>query len=147
MSEPGVPPQQPNPGQQSWNPAQQGGVPQGAPPPAPAARPSRGRKIGGILVAVLILAAIAAFSWFMGRDDATKAKVGDCLKQTGDNSVQVVECSDSEATLKVVGRVEDKTQIEAQLSACDAFEGAESTYWEGKQGEKGLVLCLAKNTK
>jgi hypothetical protein len=145
MSQPGVPPQQPNPGEPTpWNPAPQGAPP---PPPAPVARPSRGRKIGGIIVAVLILAGIAGFSWFMSRDDATNAKVGDCLKQTGDNSVQVVDCSDSEATLKVVGRVEDKTQIEGQLSACDGVEGTESSYWEGKQGEKGLVLCLAKNTK
>ena len=146
MSQPGLPPQQPNPGGDApWTPGSQPTPP--PPPPAPAARRSRGRKIGGIVFTVLVFVVIAGVSWFLRQDDAISAKVGDCLKQTGDNSVEVVACSDAAATLKVVGRVENKTQVEAQISACSGIEGAESTYWEGEQGEKGLVLCLAKNTK
>jgi hypothetical protein len=58
-----------------------------------------------------------------------------------------VKCDDASATYKVVGRVDDKTEVEASLDACDAFvsQGATQVYWQGKSGAKGLVLCLAKN--
>jgi hypothetical protein len=85
---------------------------------------------------------------------AGSADVGDCLAGKGIDSgndrfqkadLEVVECSDSEARYKVVGKVENKTQTEAVDAVCEPFTGAELIYWEGRQGEEGTVLCLQTN--
>lgn len=166
MSSPGGP-QQPYPndqfGQQGGGspppepggfppPAQPGGFPppQGGsfPPAGPAPQPARSgggmrRRIITIVVALVVLGGIAAVGAYLNRDAASKAKVGDCVTQEGANDLKVVECGDASADFKVVGRVEDKTQSEASLGACEPFADAESAYWEGESGKKGLVLCLA----
>jgi hypothetical protein len=90
-----------------------------------------------------VVGGLVAVGLYFGRDAASKAKVGDCVQQQGSNDLKVVKCDDTKANFKVVGRVEDKTQVEASLGACDDFPDAQSAYWEGKSGEKGLVLCLA----
>jgi hypothetical protein len=140
-------------------PAQQGGFPPppqgggfpppqggGFAPPGPAPQPARrggaGRLIVILVVVVVVIGGLITLGVFLNRDAASNAKVGDCVQQSGDD-VSVVKCDDTNADFKVVGRVEDKTQVEASLSACDPFPDAESLYWEGKPGEKGLVLCLA----
>ena len=43
----------------------------------------------------------------------------------------------------MVGKLENKTMVDASLDACAPFPKATSSYWEGKSGEVGLVLCLA----
>ena len=142
------PPQQggfPPPQQGGFPPPQQGG---GFPPPGPAPQPVRRgggmrRRIITIVVALVVIGALAAVGAYLNRDAASKAKVGDCVQQSGSNDLKVVKCDDANADYKVVGRVDDKTQTEASLSACDPFPDAESAYWEGEQGKKGLVLCLA----
>jgi hypothetical protein len=101
------------------------------------------RRIITIVVALVVLGGIAAVGAYLNRDAANKANVGDCVTQEGANDLKVVECTDASADFKVVGRVEDKTQSEASLGACDDYPETESAYWEGKPGEKGLVLCLA----
>jgi hypothetical protein len=101
------------------------------------------RRIITIVVALVVIGGLAAVGTYLNRDAASKAKVGDCVQQQGSNDLKVVKCDDANADYKVVGRVENKTQVEAGLSACDAFPDAESAYWEGEQGKKGLVLCLA----
>jgi len=143
----------PPPAQQGgFPPPQQGGIapPQagGFPPPGPAPQPVRSgggarRRIITIVVALVVIGGLVAVGAFLNRDAASKAKVGDCVQQQGSNDLKVVKCDDSSADFKVVGRVENKTQVEASLSACDSFPDAESAYWEGEQGKKGLVLCLA----
>ena len=67
--------------------------------------------------------------------------------RTGANSVKIVKCDDASATFKVVGRVDDKTEVDASIDACDSYasQGAVSVYWQGTSGGKGMVLCLAKN--
>jgi hypothetical protein len=132
-------------------PAQQGGFPPpqgGGFPPGPAPQPARRgggmrRRIITIVVALVVIGGLAAVGTFLNRDAASKAKVGDCVQQEGTNDLKVVKCDDAAADFKVVGRVEDKTQSEASLSACDPFADTESAYWEGEPGKKGLVLCLA----
>jgi hypothetical protein len=132
----------PPPEQQGGFPPPQGG---GFPPPGPA-QPARrggaGRLIVILVVALVVIGGLIALGVVLNRDAASNAKVGDCVQQSGDD-IKVVKCDDTNAAYKVVGRVEDKTQVEARLSACDSFPDAESSYWEGKPGEKGLVLCLA----
>lgn len=151
---PGQPgqPQFPPPG----DPNQAGGFPPpqggGFPPPGPAPQPARSgggmKKVISIVIGIVVVAVIgfgvrAAIDYF-DKDAANKAKVGDCVAQEGSDDVKVVECGSSDADFKVVGRVEDKTQAEAGISACGPFveQGAEQAYWEGERGKKGLVLCL-----
>jgi hypothetical protein len=143
MSNPGARPQEPdNPGRPTWN-------------PAPAQRPvaaggSRRRQVIVLVVLVLVTGALLGGVWFATRSHPENAKVGDCVQQTGSDSIKIVNCSDSKADLKVVGRVEDKTRAEAGYglsTVCDAYQDAEQMFWQGEQGKKGFVLCLAKNSK
>jgi hypothetical protein len=99
------------------------------------------------LITLVVVAGLVGVAVFFTRNNASTAKVGDCVQQKGENSVSVVKCDDPKADFKVVGRVENKTQSDALISACDPFQnqGAEAAFWEGKQGETGFVLCLAKN--
>ena len=134
-------------------PAQPPTPPPFAPQPAPGQpvvpgkvrNPQRRQRIVGLVTIVVILAILGGVLWAT-RHNASTAKVGDCMKQTGANSLEVVKCDDPKASFKVVGKVEDKTQTEATFSACDPFEAQkpESVYWEGKSGKTGYVLCLAK---
>lgn len=113
-------------------------------PPRPTPRGGGAKRaIITIVVLLLVVGGIAAAGAYFGRNAASKAKVGDCVQQKGPNDLAVVKCSDAKADFKVVGRVENKTQIDAGINACKPFPEAEQAYWEGKQGEKGLVLCLA----
>jgi hypothetical protein len=127
--------------EQSWPPT----APPGAflPPP----RRSKRRQVIVLTVFLGLVAALFGVIWSQTRHNPEAARVGDCVRQTGADSVQVVDCGDPNAAFKVVGRVEDKTQVEASLSACDPYagQGAKQAYWSGKLGEKGYVLCLAKN--
>jgi hypothetical protein len=145
------------PAQPGYPSAQQPPTPAPFPPqPAPGQpvvpgkvrNPQRRQRIVGIVTVVVILAILGGVLWAT-RHNASTAKVGDCMKQTGANSLEVVKCDDAKASFKVVGKVEDKTQSEAQFSACDPFEAQkpESVFWQGRAGEKGFVLCLAKTGK
>ncbi|MEJ3654672.1 hypothetical protein WEH80_17025 [Actinomycetes bacterium KLBMP 9759] len=149
-------PGQQGPGQQ-W-PGQQGngygpgdtapGLPHPVPRPAPGPPPRvrRSKKWLGWVVALLVLAGLGgAGYWFIGRTAPAAAAVGDCVAERGTDDVAVVPCGDPSAAFRVVGRLEDRTMIDASLFACTPFPDATSSYWQGKQGvgELGLVLCLA----
>ena len=105
----------------------------------------RGLVTLGVLVVVVVIVAVVAA--YFRKSEAASAKVGDCMQQTGTNSLKIVKCTDPNAKYVVVGRVENKTEIEAGIDACSDFDdkGVVSSYWEGKEGvdEKGMVLCLA----
>jgi hypothetical protein len=120
-------------------------VPGGA--PGGAARPRNPKKRQKIVLAVFLLVVVAFFAvvYFATRHNADTAKVGDCVSQSGENSVKVVKCDDPAAAFKVVGRLQGKTQDEATTTACKPFEGAgaQQAYWQGVAGQTGLVLCLA----
>jgi hypothetical protein len=82
------------------------------------------------------------------------AKAGDCLsgKSIDERSdrfqeadLEVVECTETDAKYKVVGRVDNKTQAQATDEVCQPFAEAELIYWQGRAGEEGTVLCLKKN--
>jgi hypothetical protein len=138
------PPPAGDPSQGGFPPPQGGGFPPG-PAPQPARRGGAGRAIVILVVVLVVVGGLAAAGWYFSRDAANKANVGDCVQQQGSDDLKVVDCASADADYKVVGRVEDKTQTEASLGACDDFtdQGAESAYWEGESGKKGLVLCLA----
>ncbi|MCR6481941.1 hypothetical protein M8542_03845 [Amycolatopsis sp. OK19-0408] len=123
----------------------------GPPGPAqpPAAAPKKGKRRQKIVLTVflIVVAGILALVWALSRDNGENAQVGNCVTESGENYVKIVDCGAANATLKVVGRVEDKTQIEAQVSACNGYPDADSVFWEGKEGQTGVVLCLAKTGK
>jgi hypothetical protein len=114
---------------------------------APAGR-RRGKRRQIVALVVFLVVVAVAFGgiWLGTRHSASTATVGDCVHQTGTDAVTVVACTDPTADFKVVGRVENKTQVDAGLSACDPYvdQGAETFYWAGQPGKTGYVLCLAK---
>jgi hypothetical protein len=116
--------------------------------PVKTPNPQRRQRIVALVTVAVILALLGGVLWATRHNPST-AKVGDCMKQTGTDSLEVVKCDDPKAAYKVVGKVADKTQVEAQFSACDAYQAqnAESAYWQGKSGKTGYVLCLAKTGK
>lgn len=109
-------------------------------------RRSKRRQL--IILSVFLAAVVAFFGFAFAatRHNPGSAKVGDCVRQTGADWVQVVDCSDSPAAFKVVGRVENRTEVDASLNACDPFAdlGATQAFWSGEAGRTGYVLCLAK---
>lgn len=109
-------------------------------------RPKRRQKIV-LTVFLVVVVAFFGLIWFATRHNPEGAKVGDCVRQTGSDSVRVVGCADPAAAFRVVGRVNDRTEFQASLSACAPFadQGAEQFYWSGKLGKTGYVLCLARN--
>jgi hypothetical protein len=117
-----------------------------AQPPAAPKKPKRRQKIV-LTVFLVVVAGILALVWVATRSNGENAQVGNCVTESGENYVKIVDCGAGDATMKVVARVEDKTRTEAQAGACDAHPDADSVFWEGKEGATGVVLCLAKTGK
>ena len=103
-------------------------------------RASAGQADGCSLV---IMGVIGGAGWYATHTAPASAAVGDCLAQTGGNELTKVGCGDPSARFKVLGKLENKTMVDASLDACAQFPKATSSYWEGKSRELGLVLCLA----
>ncbi|MGK3201746.1 LppU/SCO3897 family protein [Amycolatopsis sp. MEPSY49] len=125
----------------------QAGMPGPAQPPAAAPKKSKRRQKIVLTVFLILVAAVLALVWAATRSNGENAQAGNCVTESGDNYVKIVDCGAPEATLKVVARVEDKTRIEAQISACTPYPDADQVFWQGKEGETGVVLCLAKTGK
>jgi hypothetical protein len=119
-----------------------------ATPTPPAAPTPKARRIGIIAaVAVAAIALLAVAGWFyLGRTKPVDAQVGQCLAGTtidklDANKLKIVDCTASDASFKVVQRVEGKTDAESN-SACPSAV-TEYVYWSGRsEGAKGTVLCL-----
>lgn len=98
------------------------------------------------LIAVLFMAVFLGLlllgAVLLNRGGAASATVGDCVALTGSESIKVVSCDDGDADFKVVGRIAEKTEIEATISECVPFPDADHVYWQGKSGMRGVVLCL-----
>jgi hypothetical protein len=116
-------------------------------PPAPSRGRGKRRQVVVLVVLLVVAGVVFGGIWLATRHNAVTAKVGDCVHQTGTDAVTVVACTDPGADFKVVGRVENQTEVDAGLSACDPYvsQGAEQFYWAGVEGKPGYVLCLAKN--
>jgi hypothetical protein len=107
------------------------------------------RQLVVLTIFLLVGAVMFALFWFGSRNDAPKAadaKVGDCLHQVGLTSAETVNCDDANADFKVVGRVEGQYQAQSTVgvtTACDQWPEATTTYWVGRPGERGSLLCLS----
>lgn len=92
--------------------------------------------VQGLLAVVLVGGALFALWYFNGRVAAGGAEVGDCLNAEN----KLVECSESGAAYRVVGRLEG-------IHDCDAFPSATSRYTQftsrGGEARNQLTLCLA----
>jgi len=89
------------------------------------------------------LSGLGGAGWYATHTAPASAAVGDCLAQTGGNELTKVGCGDPSARFEVLAKLENKTMVDASLDACADVPKATSSYWEGKSGELGLVLCLA----
>ncbi|MER7005444.1 hypothetical protein ABT297_20690 [Dactylosporangium sp. NPDC000555] len=128
------PQQQPQEQEQAQAPLQQPVAPQPA---------KKGIKVPRLVISLVILVVLGAVGWYLNRDAALNAKVGDCLHQKSANNVVLVKCDSADANFVVLGRVEDKTESEVdKAGVCDQWADTTSAYWEGKRGRKGTVLCL-----
>ncbi|MEV4437452.1 hypothetical protein AB0K09_00295 [Streptomyces sp. NPDC049577] len=157
--QPGQFPQQPGPyGQQPPGPyGQQPGQPVPPPPygqqqpgawggaPVPPAAPSRGKKIGK-KIGGIVLALIASVGFYVVKhvitdDDTTSLSVGDCLQNKGtDNKpdIKKVDCSDSKAQHKVLKKVDGSTLY---TLACQNVEGTTAALTWQERSDK-FTLCL-----
>jgi TIR domain len=117
--------------------------PRPAPNTVPRPMPRPRRRVRRLVVGAAVISLIVIGATIGSPDGATAvAGVGDCVAQTGDNSLSKVACTDKAARFRVASRVENKTMVDASLDACKAFPKATSAYWEGESGQPGIVLCL-----
>ncbi|MEU8120554.1 hypothetical protein AB0C21_17740 [Spirillospora sp. NPDC049024] len=118
------------------------------PPVPPRARKGRAAKrIAGLVFLLAIVGALVLVR-IATKNAPESAKAGDCVARDGD-SVKVVRCTDSNAAFKVVGKVENKTQVQFSVGSstiCRPFPGATSAFWKGEVGGEGYVLCLGRLT-
>jgi hypothetical protein len=120
----------------------------------PAAEPKKGggvgKIIGGVVVALIVIAAVAVFKFgLLSKLDSSNpanAASGACLTDAPKvEDVKVVDCGSADAKHKVLAVLENKTEAEA-LSECEKVQGAEAyliTY-DTKNitaSSKGRVLC------
>ncbi|MFJ6571402.1 hypothetical protein ACIQNU_28715 [Streptomyces sp. NPDC091292] len=135
--------QQPTMPQQPGQPGQPG-IPQqpspyfnqgGPVPPQPQRRNFKTWIRVGVVVVGLV---VVAGAWLASRDDASTAKVGDCMSisnpdSSTDPGLEVVECSNSKAKYKVEEKKDDN-------SGCDRTKYSEYTE---TGGSKDFTLCLS----
>ena len=133
------------PGQQPGQPGVPGqpGLPGQLPVPPQPAQKSGVKKLlaigGPILVAGVV--GVRALGLFGGGDP----EVGDCIKESGKTSWDVVDCGSDDAQYKVVG-IEEKKQTQAEFEAdensCSGFPATEIVLWSGLAPEDdGTVFC------
>ena len=91
----------------------------------------------------MIVGGVGGAVWYGTHAGPASTNIGDCLAQTGGNELSKVDCGDASAKFQVLGKIENKTVVDATLDVCAPFPKATSAYWEGESGQRGLVLCLA----
>lgn len=120
--------------------------------PAPKKSSGIGKRIIGIVVAIVIAGGIFLVKNTFFGDKTADAKVGDCVAASGDEKsaeAKVVKCGTSEAAYTVVGRVAGETDVNGK--ACDQYfteEGVSYSAFSVDKGNKSdnYMLCL-KPTK
>lgn len=113
----------------------------GQQPPQQSSPWEKFKKIKTIVVGIVVVAGLSLAAYgFLTKDDAEDVAAGDCLRNTGSNSepdIEKLDCSDSEATHKVLKKIEGSS-----LSfSCNSVEGTVTSYTQQKKGDS-FVLCL-----
>ncbi len=113
--------------------------------PGQATPPARKSRFARNLIVRLVIFAIAAIIgvvvWFTTFHVA-EAKVGDCLAEVGTDSVKATACDSSDAKYQVVQIFENESEPTTLTNPCNDVAAADSSYWEGKAGSSGRLLCL-----
>ncbi|MGW1060891.1 LppU/SCO3897 family protein [Micromonospora rubida] len=150
------------------------GLPDGTAPAAglpeqPAGEPEKkrsvGRKVLGVVAALLAVGVVAALKFGVGsavatafdKDGTADAKTGDCLAELPDvaegerkdaSGAELVACTSTKAVYTVVGRVDGQTEAQARTGkACEPFlqPGQEGYFFYNiKPGSTGYLLCLTR---
>ncbi|MER6664834.1 hypothetical protein ABT256_09800 [Amycolatopsis japonica] len=120
--------------------------------PAPAVEqmvPQKKRTWLKPVIRLGIFGVIALIAFFVANPfTASSTEVGACLKGSVDNadSVEGTECGTSDATFKVVGKQENKSEIGLRLSGgseCDDYPTTDAYFFQGRKGATdGTLLCL-----
>jgi tetrahydromethanopterin S-methyltransferase subunit C len=107
-------------------------------------------KVGSLVGGVVVLAIVAVIGYFMSRNDAENASVGDCLPasvmedSTADiSTVETTDCAGADAAYRVMGTYQ-QTDVEFDLdeATCAQYPTTENAVWIGERGRTGTVLCL-----
>lgn len=117
--------------------------------------PMRPRRRAALWIRLSILGVVVVVGlifWLINsKTDPGHANVGDCLSGDVNNadSVKQVSCTDSTATYKVVGTLDNQTELDfnAEQDPCTQYQNADSAFWEGEDGQTGTTLCLQQLTK
>ncbi|PHQ50663.1 hypothetical protein BLA24_17875 [Streptomyces cinnamoneus] len=124
---------------------QPGGFP-GAPVPPPAPKRSFKKIFRNVVIPVIGVGVIVG-GWLFGKsDDAKELAVGDCMRNAGTDSkpdVKKLDCSDAQATYKVLKKVDGSTL--ASL-ACSGVDGTTAAFTL-KERSNSFTLCLGDNKK
>ncbi len=96
-------------------------------------------SIVGVVVLVLIIVGFIA-----SRSDPDNAKVGSCMAGTTADTLKITDCTNTNATWTVVGKVttKDEPTSDAAGTDCDPFPTATADFYKG-DSSGGYVLCLA----
>ncbi|MCL8011120.1 hypothetical protein [Streptomyces sp. AS02] len=134
-------------------PGQPGFPPQGAAPYAPVPPQQPGRRFNFKTIknvgAAVIVAIMIVVGYIMSQDDAKNAEAGDCLKapssSVSDDKLEVVDCSSSEAEVKVLKKIKGHYTAITADTECRKVEGATSVYTETMKtgtSDDEFLLCL-----
>lgn len=148
--QPGYPPGAGYPQQPGYPPPGAAQPPGMYPPPAgypadpglPGPKPPISTNVKIVMAVLAVMVVAASIAWFVlgGSSDPDDAKVGDCLHWASADDVSIVGCGSDDAQYRVVGRVDDTSDV----SECAAYrETDQRLYNDGKGGGKQYVLCVS----
>jgi hypothetical protein len=98
-------------------------------------------KFRVILFGIAVL--VAPFAIYAGLDEPNQAKAGDCMAGQSTSDLRMVECADTAAEWKVLGRLEGKSEADHNDTVCAAYPETEASFYQdGRRFRKGFILCL-----
>ncbi|MDG4823496.1 hypothetical protein O7635_16685 [Asanoa sp. WMMD1127] len=120
----------------------------GAPAPEPV-KSGKGKQIRNLILRIVAVPAVlivGGIIWAFASGDPTMAKSGDCLIGQQADDIKIVGCDDATAEWKVVGKVEGVSEADYNATqddtSCTSYTTATASFWSGKKGGSGDVLCL-----
>jgi hypothetical protein len=107
-------------------------------------RSGKARAVRLIASLVVIVGVVVGFI-ILDKGDPAQATDGSCVKQTGPDSVKVVDCSSADAQYKVVKRVDGHyDETSANVKCPQVAPDATTFYAQTGQGND-FLLCLKEN--
>ncbi|MFF2073210.1 hypothetical protein ACFVXG_00460 [Kitasatospora sp. NPDC058162] len=109
-----------------------------------------GSMLKRVVVTLIALGLLAGgtFLWKHMTGAASTAAPGDCVQQTGGTKegtqdFKVVDCTDSKASYRVLGKLDHRTEPSDASTSCDPWPATTAAFWEQttRTGD-GYILCL-----